>query len=119
MNIQRNEWRYGDQDQIKLVTTAAYTAGDVIVVGANVIGIALADAVIGDVLNVATAGVWEMKRGAAAIAIGVSVYWNSTSKEVTTTAGTNAWLGVTVPTSQPAFDNTCYVQLRQRTLAPA
>ena len=119
MNISKNEWRYGDQDQIKVQATADLAAGQVLAVGANVVGIVLSDTPNGGLANIATSGVWEMKKGAAAIAPGVSVYWNAATQEVTATAGSNPWLGVTVHPTQPAYDNSVYVQLRQRSLATA
>ena len=114
----RNEWRYGDQDQIKVQVTANMIAGDVLAVGTNVIGILLCDALTGELANIATSGVWEMMRTSSStqLTAGAVAYWDSTNKVVTTTAGSNLFLGVIVPSITPT-NTTCYVQLRKRALA--
>lgn len=119
MNLLKNEWRYGDQDQIKVEAIADLKAGDVLVVGANVIGIVLLDTATGQLANVATSGVWEMLKGTGTITPGVAVYWDATNKVVTATAGTDPYIGVAIPPTDAAYANTCYVQLRQNTIAIA
>ena len=116
MTLTRNTWRYGDQDQIKVQANADMIAGDVLVVGSNIVGIVLSDTESGQLANIATSGVWEMLNTGAAIESGTAVYWNATGKTVTSTAGSNPYLGVVIPPNDAA-ENGCYVALRQRTVA--
>lgn len=113
MTLIRNTWRYGDQDQIKVAASADLTAGQVLVVGDNIVGIVLSDTPRGSLANIATSGVWEMLNAGSVIASGTAVYWDDTEKTVTATAETNPYLGVAIPPND-ATENGCYVALRQR-----
>lgn len=113
MILARNTWRYGDQDQIKVVAASDLTAGDVLVVGSHIVGIVLSDTPTGQLANIATSGVWEMLNTGSAIASGTEVYWDDTEKTVTATAGDIPYLGVAIPPND-ATENGCYVALRQR-----
>ena len=71
-------------DRMPVVLTAAATSGSVIVVGAKAF-VSQDNGVIGDTVTVYTKGVFELPKATGAVAQGALVYYNATSKNITTT----------------------------------
>ena len=91
----RNFVQIGNTISIPAVTVAV-PAGGVYLAGA-LIGISHNSAEIGDPVDLALVGVYELpKVGADVVALGGAVYWNATAKLVTTTASGNTKLGVAI-----------------------
>jgi predicted RecA/RadA family phage recombinase len=73
-------------DVITIVAAAAIESGDAVVVGAKV-GVAVADAGIGESVAVALEGVYELpKKAADTIDQGQAVYWDADPGEITETS---------------------------------
>lgn len=73
--------------------TAALAVGDVVVVG-SIVGVAQNAAAIGEVVELALEGVYEVpKVGATVIAQGAILYWDESESEATTTATDNVAMG--------------------------
>ena len=71
-------------------------AGDGVLVG-SLFGIAAIDAAEGESVEIASVGVFEMKKTSAqAWTVGAKVYWDGTNKVATTTASGNSLIGVAV-----------------------
>ncbi len=85
----------------KTITFAApyaVSAGDGLLVGA-IFGVATANAAIGEAVEAALVGVFDLKKAASqAWAVGDKVYWDNTAKETTKTATSNTLIGVAVET---------------------
>lgn len=84
-------------DTLTIPAPAAVVSGGVVQAG-SIIGIAQGAAAIGEPVDVACGGVWTLNKVAAEeyVGVGVPVYWNSTSKLVTSTASGNTKLGVAI-----------------------
>ena len=67
---------------------ATITSGDGVLVG-NVFGVALGSGVSGDKIVLATEGVFILPKATGAISQGAKLYWDGTSKVLTTTASGN------------------------------
>lgn len=81
---------------LTLPAPADVLSGDVVIVG-SLLGIAAGTAASGADLDIVTEGVFSLpKVSALAIAIGDTVYWDSTAKLVTKTSSGNTKLGVAV-----------------------
>lgn len=81
-------------DTLDIIAAAAVASGDVVIKG-SIIGIANADAVIGDTFALDVVGVFNLPKVAAlAIGQGDTVYWDSANGLVNKTAGGNTKLGV-------------------------
>lgn len=81
-------------DTLDIIAAADVASGDVVIKG-SIIGIANADAAIGDTFALDVVGVFNLPKVAAlAIAQGDTVYWDSANGLVTKTAGGNTKLGV-------------------------
>lgn len=89
--------------------TAATTSGQVVVIGAMV-GVAMGDAAIGEVVAVRLKGVYEVPKATGAITLGAKVYWNGTS--ATATATDNTFMGYAW-TAQISADTVVRVVLAQ------
>ena len=73
--------------------TAALAVGDVVVVG-SIVGVAQNAAAIGEVVELALEGVYEVPKVAATvIAQGAMLYWDESESEATTTATGNVAMG--------------------------
>lgn len=83
----------------KTITLAApypVSSGDGLLVGA-IFGVATASAAIGETVEAALVGVFDLKKAASqAWAVGDKVYWDNTAKETTKTATSNTQIGVAV-----------------------
>lgn len=83
-------------DTITIPAPAAVASGGVLIAG-SIAGIAQGDAAIGEKVDVATSGVWELPKVAAnSFALGAAVFWDGTAGLATSTASGNTKLGVTV-----------------------
>lgn len=74
---------------IDYTAAAAHSSGDPIVIG-SMVGIALTDAAIGDVISVALEGVYEIPAATAEITLGAKVYWDADGNPVGGTSGAGA-----------------------------
>ena len=107
-----------DGKSIDYTPQAAVTAGDVIVIG-DLVAIAKLDIAAGQIGALATEGVFDVPKEAAAadkaIAAGTKVYWNATDKRVETSAGDPAahkYMGKTIKAALTT-DTTTRVKLEQ------
>lgn len=94
---------------LDLTATAATTSGQVVVIGAMV-GVAMGDAAIGEVVAVRLKGVYEVPKATGAITLGAKVYWNGTG--ATATATDNTFMGYAW-TAQASADTVVRVVLAQ------
>ena len=83
-------------ENITVTAAAAASSGAIVKIG-SMIGIAAADAAIGDDLDLATTGVFELpKVSTDVLAVGDTVYFKSADGNVTSTASGNTKMGVAV-----------------------
>ena len=81
---------------ITLTAPYAVASGDGLLVG-SIFGIAAGDAALGDPVETALVGVYDLKKVASqAWSAGDKVYWDNTNKEATKTATANTLIGVAV-----------------------
>ena len=86
--------------------------GDVIPFAAGRIGVALDDAVSGDVISVAIEGVYEITATTAdAIAVGATVYFDATARSVTTTSTDNTLAGMATTAKAGTTAGSIYVKI--------
>ncbi|MEO9132430.1 MAG: DUF2190 family protein [Sphingomonas sp.] len=90
-------------DTLDIIAAAVVASGDVVIKG-SIIGIANADAAVGDTFALDVVGVFNLPKVAAlAIGQGDVVYWDSANAVVTKTAGGNTKLGVAIePVPNPS-----------------
>lgn len=79
-------------DIVTVVAPVAVSSGAGLLVGV-LFGVAISDAIAGDTVEIATTGVVDLPKAAVAITQGAKLYWDNTTKNVTTTVGTNTLLG--------------------------
>jgi len=78
---------------ITLTAPYAVASGDGLLVG-SIFGVAVGTAALGETVEAALVGVYEMKKAASqAWTVGVRVYWDNTAKACTTTASGNTLIG--------------------------
>jgi len=104
-------------DDIDYTPSADVGAGDVVVIGTALLGIAKLDIKSGELGALSLKGVFDMPKTAGtgtAIANGVAVYWDATNQVVTTdsNSGANIALGRTVAAAADA-DTIVRVRLKQ------
>lgn len=108
----------GDGNRVDYTPVAAKASGDVVVVN-GVVGIATQDIAAGALGSLGINGVWRMVKITGVIAVGTVVYWDPTGSPlggvagsgcVTSTAGTNVFLGITVKAALDA-DQTVDVRI--------
>jgi len=104
-------------DDIDYTPGSDVNAGDVVAVGANLLGIAKLDIKSGTLGSLSLKGVFDMPKTAGtgtAIANGTEVYWDTVNKVVVATdnSGGNLSLGKTVVAAADA-DTTVRVRLHQ------
>lgn len=81
-------------EMMEITAAAAIESGDGVLQGA-VFGVAAIDAAIGEKVNIALEGSFELKKKAADSFIqGAKAYWDNTLKEVTSTSVGNSLIGV-------------------------
>jgi predicted RecA/RadA family phage recombinase len=99
-------------DQIPYTLVAEAVSGDTILIGKRV-GIALKSGAIGDVIQLAVEGVFEVaKTTGQAWTVGALVYFDNTTKKYTTTVGSNELAGfITLPAI--SGDTIGYVKINQ------
>jgi predicted RecA/RadA family phage recombinase len=68
------------------------TSGKLTIVGA-LAGVAVTTAAEGSKATVELTGVFQLAKASGAVAQGVKVYWDSTASNVTTTVGSNTFIG--------------------------
>ena len=79
---------------ITLAAPYAVSSGDGLLVGA-IFGVATASATIGEAVEAALVGVFDLKKAASqAWAVGDKVYWDNTAKNTTKTLTSNTLIGV-------------------------
>ncbi len=72
--------------------TGGVTAGTGYLIGTR-FGIAQGDAAVGETFEHVTEGVFDLPKAAQAMAEGVSLYWDDTAQNITTTASGNTLVG--------------------------
>ncbi len=88
------------------------SSGDLVTIG-SILGVALADAAAGASVSIRVTGVWKLpKASGQAWSEGVTLYWDATAKNATTSSGggANAKLGVAAEAAASA-DTTGTVRL--------
>ena len=70
------------------------SAGAVVAVGANAVGIASYPIANGAVGGIVVAGVAEIAKASGAIDLGAALYWDSANSKATTTAASNTYIGI-------------------------
>jgi predicted RecA/RadA family phage recombinase len=103
-----------DGNSIDYTPGSNVAAGDVVPQG-DLVGIAKRDIVANALGALAVTGVFDVPKAtgaSTAIAVGAKVHWNSTTKQATTTASGNKYLGKTVKAAVDA-DATVRVRLEQ------
>lgn len=86
------------------------TSGDLIIKG-DIIGVALGDAVEGEVVAVKCGGVFTLPKATGAITLGAKVYWVAADSNVSTTASGNTLIGAAWG-AQASGDATVKVRLK-------
>lgn len=82
-------------ESIDYIPETPVAAGDLVILN-DLVGVAKLDIPAGTLGALAVGGVYEMPKGAAAIAFGKKVYWDATAKTVVTTATGNTLIGKAV-----------------------
>lgn len=89
---QAKEFQKGEV--LDFTCTSDVTVGDVIPLGVSMIGIAIASALIGEVITLELEKVWTIKaKDNEAISIGDVVYWDVDAKELTKVDTNNVYAG--------------------------
>lgn len=79
---------------IPFTCTRSVLVGDVVPLGSSMISIAINSGLSGEIISVETEKVWTINATTAdAISIGDTLYWNDTTKALTTTAASNIKAG--------------------------
>ena len=85
-----------------VTVTAPYnvSSGGGVLVG-DIFGVATHDAASGAAVEIKTTGVFELAKTSAQAwsSVGLPIYWDNSSKVVTSTAGTNKLIGVNLATA--------------------
>lgn len=90
-----------DGDTITITAAGTITSGDLVVTGA-LVGVAVNDAALGDLVALQTEGVFTLPKVAGAVAVGDLVYWDASQSKVTVSRVTDTGdilVGVAVDTS--------------------
>ncbi|NOX39619.1 MAG: DUF2190 family protein [Alphaproteobacteria bacterium] len=83
-------------DTLTIPAAAVTLSGEPVVIGA-ITGVALGDAGIGTMLDVATEGVFELNKVAAnTFAVGAACYWDATAGLITSTTTGNTKFGYAI-----------------------
>ena len=80
-------------DYMEVTLAAAIVSGAGLLTN-DTFGVASKSGAIGDKVNVALEGVFELPKATGAISQGAKVYWDNTAKNITTTAMGNKLVGV-------------------------
>jgi predicted RecA/RadA family phage recombinase len=98
-------------DVVDYTAAATIANGDVIALTGRV-GVALDDAVSGDVISLALTGVYEVTAATAdAVTFGALVYWDESESNLTTTSTDNTLAGFAVSTKAGATAGSIYVKI--------
>lgn len=82
--------------QVSVTALAAATSGEGMLIG-SLFGVAQADAAIGETVALVTEGIIEHgKTSAQAWSVGDKIYWNDSTKKMTTADSGNTLVGVAV-----------------------
>ncbi len=96
-------------DMIDYTPSADVAAGDVVILG-NLVGVALRDIAANTLGALQTAGIFDIEKVAGVMAVGTLIYWNTSVKKATTTAGTFKCMGKIVIEAADA-DETARIKL--------
>ncbi len=99
-------------DVIDYTCPGAIDVGDVVVLGTGMIGIAVTSGLTGEVIGLKIEDVYEINATTADVmAIGDVVYFNATTRAITTTATSNTRAGRAVSAKAAAAAGTVYVKI--------
>jgi predicted RecA/RadA family phage recombinase len=103
-----------DGDVLDVTFESAAVAGEVVVLGDNLVGVVKRPVVAGDVAGVAVTGVYRFPKSGEVIAAGDLCYWDTENERVTITTGTGSTylLGKAIAAAG-AEDTTVDVRLSQ------
>jgi len=91
---------------------ADVNVGDVIPIGTDHIGIASVTGLAGETISIGISGLWEITAATAdAIAFGDKLYFDATSRVLTTTATSNSFAGTAMSTKPASTAGSVYVEL--------
>lgn len=98
---------------VEVVTTGTVSAGDGVQIGTALFGVAVASYASGATGQIYTEGVFDLaKTTAEAYAAGARLYWNSSTKLVTTATGGMLGIGVCLATAGTAVGTKARTLLR-------
>ena len=97
-------------ERIVVPAPAAVTSGDGVVVG-TLFGVAGGSAALNEDVVLSLEGVFILPKAAGAITLGAAVYWNNSTKVVTTTASGNLLIGKAFAAAADA-DTTAIIRIR-------
>jgi predicted RecA/RadA family phage recombinase len=88
---------YSTGDTVQAAAPYAVASGGAALIGAALFGVAVGDIASGFTGNFKTTGIYALpKVNGQAMAAGAKLYWDNTAKNITTTAGGNVYVGVTI-----------------------
>ncbi len=103
---------YQDGAVIDYTLTEDVNVGDVIPLGDDMVGVAVVSGLPGEQITLETERVWKINATTAdAINIGNVVYFNSTSREITTTASGNCRAGKAISSKTATTAGFVYVKI--------
>lgn len=104
--------RYQDGKKIDHTLTGAVDVGDVVALGLGMIGVASTSGLTGEVIALETEGVYEINATTAdVVAEGDLLYFNTTGRELTTTATSNVRAGRALSAKAATVAGTVYVKI--------
>jgi predicted RecA/RadA family phage recombinase len=87
-------YRYGNVTTVPYTPDSAVSAGEVVIQGSSLVGIAIEDIAASVQGGLAITGVFEFTKNASeTITVGERMYWIEADDEATETEGTNIYLG--------------------------
>ena len=86
-------------DRVTVAAPYALSSGQGALVG-TLFGVAEGDAANGADVVLATEGVYALTKATGALTVGAAVYWDNTTKNVTTTSSGNTKIGVALVAAQ-------------------
>lgn len=103
---------FQDGTVIDYTLSGEVSVGDVIPLGDNMVGIAVVSGLSGEQITLELEKVWKINATTAdAIAVGNVVYFNATTREITTTATGNCRAGKAISAKAAATAGFVYVKI--------
>jgi len=98
-------------DVVDFTLDSDVSVGDVVAKN-DLVGVATVSGLTGETIGLAISGVWEIKaKNADAVEFGKKLYFDSTNRELTTTADSNTKAGIAVSKKAANTDGAVLVKL--------